>query len=256
MEVDLDYVHRLVDNPIESLNVELKSWINPAEPEGETKLVATAISLRNKNGGYLVIGLDDKTRQPLGDAPPDVRALFHDDVVQGLVSRFASESFEVAVSFVSRAGVDYPVIAVPTGVRSPVALKRKLAGWAAGTVLFRTLSANGVVSTAAAQPADWREIMEICLDNREADIARFVRRHLSDIDLSKLGFLVQAKPQPSELLTQEVEALCIRSRDFFLDRCSTSSLSQQYAPLGAFEVAMQTAPHWRIMWPITTCATG
>jgi hypothetical protein len=38
--------------------------------------------------------------------------------------------------------------------------------------------------------ADWDRLMRICFDNREADIGRFMRRHLGDI-LVQIGTAVQ-----------------------------------------------------------------
>jgi hypothetical protein len=45
----------------------------------------------------------------------------HLDKIQGIVSRYASELFEVAVAFGERDGQDYPVIVVPEGIGTPVA---------------------------------------------------------------------------------------------------------------------------------------
>jgi hypothetical protein len=78
---------------------------------------------------------------------------------------------------------------VPPGVRTPVAVKRELKDSAGkkligyGDLYFRTLSSNGTPSTALARPQDWADIFEICFENREADIGRFLRRHLGG-DLS------------------------------------------------------------------------
>jgi hypothetical protein len=41
------------------------------------------------------------------------------------------------------------------------------------------LHANGTVSTSEVRPGDWREIVEICLNNREADFGGFFRRQLA-----------------------------------------------------------------------------
>jgi hypothetical protein len=49
---------------VESLNVELKRWIDPTEPQGIAKIVKATFALHNCNGGFLVIGFDDKTLQP------------------------------------------------------------------------------------------------------------------------------------------------------------------------------------------------
>lgn len=56
-----------------------------------------------------------------------------------------------------------------------------------GAVFFRSLKANGVVSSVEVQPEDWPELMQICMDNREADIGRFVRRHLAGLDGAQIA---------------------------------------------------------------------
>lgn len=76
-----------------------------------------------------------------------------------------------------RDGREYPVIVVPPGVRTPVATKRDLLEGQKvlikeGAVYFRTLSSNGTPSTAEAKAADWRDIADICVENREADNRR------------------------------------------------------------------------------------
>jgi hypothetical protein len=42
--------------------------------------------------------------------------------------------------------------------------------------------------------ADWDKLMRICFDNREADVGRFMRRHLGEI-LTQLGVDVPAMMQ-------------------------------------------------------------
>src|SRR6185369_7216764 len=124
MEIDQNRILDLVKNPGESLSVELKQWIDPDEPEGAAKIVKTALALRNFGGGYMVIGfLNDNMQPDTVNVPENVQTKFHIDKIQGLVSRFASEPFEVAVEFPERDGQMYPVIVVPPGVTTPVAAK-------------------------------------------------------------------------------------------------------------------------------------
>jgi hypothetical protein len=186
MDIDQHRIDELLAHPSESLNVEIKRWIDPAAPEGIAKIVKAVQAIRNRNGGFLILGFDDKTLQPdRTNAPVDPRATFHVDTVQGLVSRIASERFEVGVGFASRDGNDYPVIVIPEGVTAPVSAQRDLqdAGGVflirEGDVYFRTLGASGIPSTSRARPGDWRELVGICFDNREADFGRFLRRQLS-----------------------------------------------------------------------------
>jgi predicted HTH transcriptional regulator len=156
MEIDQSRIDDLVARPSESLNVEIKRWINPAEPEGQGKIIKAAFAIRNRNGGFLLIGFNDVTLLPdQTSAPSDVQTAFHLDVIQGLISRYASEPFEIAVGFATRDGQKYPVVVVPEGVRTPVAVQRDLpdprnsnrALIRKGELYFRTLASNGTPST-------------------------------------------------------------------------------------------------------------
>ncbi|MFZ1924454.1 MAG: hypothetical protein WAU57_22795 [Xanthobacteraceae bacterium] len=208
--IEQSVIDSLVARPAEALSVEIKRWIDPDSPTGTEKIVKAALALRNRNGGYLVIGFDDSTLAPdSGHEPPDIQGSFHVDKIQGHISRYSSELFEIAVAFSVREGIEYPVMVVPPGVRVPVVAKRDLVEGTKtlvrhGAVYFRTLAANGTPSTAEARPEDWREIVEICFDNREADVGRFIRRHLSGGDTGPLvkvlqdaGLLGQPKPPPT-----------------------------------------------------------
>lgn len=185
-EINREQIEQLVKRPSESLVVEIKTWISPTDATGQAKIVKGAIALRNRGGGYLVIGLDDKTlQQDRESAPADVREDFHVDVIQALVTKYASETFEIAVEFVEHEGMLHPVIVVPPGVKTPVCAKMQLTG-DGGKVLVerdavyvRTLKSNNTPSTAKAQWKDWSDVVETCFDNREADVGRFLRRHLS-----------------------------------------------------------------------------
>jgi hypothetical protein len=65
-------------------------------------------------GGFVVFGFDDATFQPHPDnRPADVRAAFHMDIVQGIVSKYAQELFEVGIGFGVRDELEHAVIVVP-----------------------------------------------------------------------------------------------------------------------------------------------
>lgn len=201
---DPDQIDDLVARPVEGLNIEVKRWISPAQPQGIAKIIKGAFAIYNRNGGYFLVGFDDVTGQPdAANAPADVRVEFHVDMIQTLISRYASKPFEIRVEFRERDGGYHPIIVIPSGVTTVVAVKRDLQDGnlhllREGDIYFRTLAANGVVSSARARPEDWTDILSVCFDNREADIARFIRRHLAG-DLGGLrGFLrdERAAPQP------------------------------------------------------------
>lgn len=212
METNHSFLQDLVDRPRESLSIELKRWIDPSQPEGIAKIVRALLALRNHGGGYLVIGFDDKLLQPDTEhAPIDVEAAFHVDTIQALVSKYASEPFEVAVHFVMREGQKYPILEAPVGIKVPVAaradlnlLQKKFI--AVDDVYVRTLSSNNTPSTSRAGWKDWSHLIEVCLDNREADIGRFLRRHLGALSPDILDSLatsvrsgLQAKPSQAQV---------------------------------------------------------
>jgi hypothetical protein len=123
VEIDQAYVDNLVMRPSETREVEIKAWIDLGTPDGKAKVLTAALALRNFNGGYLVIGFDNNTLQPLLGGPEYVAVSYHNDELQALVSKHASETFDVVVCFGQRDGRSYPVICIDSGVRTPVAVK-------------------------------------------------------------------------------------------------------------------------------------
>ncbi|TPP11654.1 AlbA family DNA-binding domain-containing protein [Rhizobium glycinendophyticum] len=203
VNISQEVADRLVNAPSEGLNVEIKRWIDPTQPAGIAKIAIACMALRNRDGGYLVIGLDDETLEPVDQGKPhDVRTAFHLDLVQQIVSKYASVPFEVAVGFGTRDNQEFPVIAVGSGVRSPVAASKELSHEGKTlirqhAVYFRTLNASGVPSSSPARYSDWADIVDICFENREADIGRFLRRHIGVDGTASFTALLTEKSSPA-----------------------------------------------------------
>ncbi|WP_156948709.1 helix-turn-helix domain-containing protein [Bradyrhizobium sp. WSM1417] len=255
MQFEQSVIDSLVASPAEALNVEIKTWIDPAQPAGIEKIVKATFALRNRNGGYMLIGFDDKTLAPdTANRPANVRAIFNLDDIQAIISRYSQEPFEIAVAFGSRDGKEHPVIVVPPGVKTPVAATRDLQDGGrtrirVGAVYFRTLASNGVPSSSEARPADWRDILEICFDNREADIGRFLRRHLAGRDLpGLLASLAQygtSLPPPVPTLSERSTTLLDEGEKLFSSAIGARQLSaeeQQLVDFGSWSVALVIEP--------------
>jgi hypothetical protein len=251
MDISSDEISGFMGRPSEGLNREIKRWIDPTKSEGITKIVRACFALRNRNGGFLLVGFDNNTLQPDANPPPGpVLELFHVDRVQEIISKYASEPFEVAVGFGERGTTKYPIIKVDEGVRSPVAVKKDLKNDGGGYLLregevyFRTLNSNGVASSARAKWKDWPQIVEICFENREADIGRFFRRHLSG---KEIGALVGALTgDASRLNTAEEPKLPSKTTEF-LDFGATQFQSAVEArQISETESAALTRGMWKI----------
>ena len=169
------FFQRLVDNPAERLDVELKSWIKPHLKTAKAKIVRALFALRhNRDGGLLLVGIDDKTLRPTPVPYSDdrVREVYHPDVIQRLVSEYAYEPFEVYVHFQPRDGQLHPVICVDEGVTAPVLTKKCLKGddgkdlVRKDAIYVRSLRANGTVSSCLITPGDWPALIETFVRNR------------------------------------------------------------------------------------------
>lgn len=242
MEINSKRIQELIEQLGESLAVELKTWINPDQPDGIAKIVKTALALRNYGGGYMVIGLNDETLKPdIKEAPPDVRVIFHIDKIQGTISKYSSEPFEVIVEYPQYNAQEFPVIVIPSGVRTPVATKSGLSSADGKKILIksdcvyvRSLSANNTPSTTQATWKDWQKVVDVCFDNCEADIGRFMRCQLGSLTLDHLHLLTSVISQGSQaelstedrlkeyiLESEERFEVVIRERDIALPEFGT-----------------------------------
>lgn len=240
--IDPADLESLLRSPREVLDLELKEWIDPATDEGKAKIAKACIALRNNDGGALVIGItNDGDVAPNG--PADLRSRFHIDVIQRIVGTYASEQFAITVEIVNKDGTDVVAVLVPSGVRTPVACKADLPGdgrlLKCHAVYVRTLHSNNTVSSSPARHGDWPRLIQICFDNREADIGGFVRRHLSGVNLPGLISAIQGVQQPTEekSATERAEDLLDDGYARFLTRLKERH-SDEEITLGTREIAI------------------
>jgi len=246
MDISEARLDSLVSRLSEGLSVEIKTWIDPKAAESIAKISKAVIALYNRNGGYLIIGFDNKTLLPDQEgAPHDVKAAFHVDVIQGIVSKYSSISIEIQVGFVERQGGLHPVIAVPQGVTVPAAAKRDLLDQdrkpliREDTVYFRTLGSNGTPSTSAIKATDWRDLLEICFDNREADIGRFLRRQgIEGANIFSPGLKSPTLEERTRSILQEGA----RARDLSIEARNLDTSAQALLQRGSWEVALVFDP--------------
>jgi hypothetical protein len=236
--------------PTENLRLEFKSWINPSDTADKAKVVKALLALRNRNGGVLMIGIDNGSSVPLGPAPYDVRSVFHADLIQLLVTTHSSDAFEVDVQFQKIVGVEYPVITVPAGVRVPAVVKRGIEHGGKdilrkGDVLFRTTLANATVSSAPCQVEDWRDLMDVCFENREADIGAFLRRHLSGSGIDQILATLSSAAGRKQSPTDDARELLIHGHRRLVERLTEKGVPDgKHGRLswGGLEVAVVIDP--------------
>jgi hypothetical protein len=173
----------LVDYPRETLDIELKAWIDFGDKVAQAKLARHIAALANHGGGYLVFGFsDDQSAAP--ERPADLSA-YSRDAFGKIVTRYLTPALQCDLELVrSSAGLLYPVVRVPSHGPVPVGAKAdgphdtkgQPQGIRAGTYYVRK---PGPKSEAVLGIEDWQPLIRRCvLSNRDsllADIGRAVQ---------------------------------------------------------------------------------
>ncbi len=198
-----DEIEQLLRDPHEHMALEMKGWPNPSTPGGRADIVKSLFALRNQDGGHLLLGFNKTGTGPADYDPKfEIDSAYSEDALQDLVTKYASERFELRVHRQFRDGKPIVVVEVPGDLRVPVFTKQSCVD-EKGTehikshrCYVRTLEASGRVSTSE---ISWRELpalLERCFENRESDIGRFLRRHLGSSVADRI-FAAVAEPVKS-----------------------------------------------------------
>jgi len=219
-------------NPVESLRTEFKSWLDPSSEEHKEKIVKAIIALYNNNGGHLVIGLRDDGTPDGGKTEKEIRSTWQSEAVQEIVSKYVSPPIEVETRIVPFHSEFVVVIEVPAGLRVPATASRQLGRIQTHDLFVRTTTANHRYSSSKPTRHDWDQLIRNCMDNREADIGAFFRRHLGvNIELDNLR---SAFSLPKSIETRIVELL-----DDGNKRSQDTELIRRIAEVGYVEIAIE-----------------
>ena len=237
-----EQLESILENPRESLSIELKDWIDPTTADGKLKILKAAIAMRNNDGGIFIIGVKNDGKINTKDAPANIEQLFNIDDIQGLITKHSSESFEIDLYINEKHGKKVVAIAVPPGVKTPVATKRPLVENGRNiveqdTVFIRSLNSNNTPSTTKATHKDWARITGKCFENREADIGRFLRRHLANIPHIKKLFDLIGETEPDEKETKENQLNSFLDESFQRFKSVITERNIEPPEHGAMEVA-------------------
>jgi predicted HTH transcriptional regulator len=111
-------LERLILEPVETLEVEYKEWLDLRNNPHRAKLAKELIALANHGGGHVVIGFSDPemTSRPKPDDYDYVTA----DYINGIVAAYAEPPFHCELTQVR----DHLVISVPAGATVPIRSKK------------------------------------------------------------------------------------------------------------------------------------
>lgn len=115
----------LIENPRESLDVEIKDWLDLNEREHQADLVKAVLALANHGGGYIIIGFREingiyQPTQPC----EEIAKLFNQDRINNAVARYANPQIHIECYQVETQSRTHPVIIVPGGHLVPIMCKK------------------------------------------------------------------------------------------------------------------------------------
>lgn len=166
----MDDLTRLVLEPEETLEVELKTWLDLTTVAHRAKLAKELIALANHGGGWVVLGIDDTTLAAIERA---VNFSIDTDTVNGIVAKYANPVFHCSVREVE----GHPVIGVPGNHTVPI---RAIRGSPNGEIQQHAyyIRRAGPNSEVPQNGLEWDELLRRCIDNREAELEAMVTRVL------------------------------------------------------------------------------
>jgi schlafen family protein len=200
-------IQELVDRPRESLDIEIKAWLDLNDANQRADLAKAIIAIANHGGGFIVIGFSESdagnfTTDP--NRPPNLNGLSQ-DAVQDAVQKYLEPPVQCRVSHVSHADGhgQFPVIVIPGGHRTPI----KARGGSPDGKLIATrvyIRRPGPRSEEPQSSAEWDHLFERCIRARSTELLDTIRDVLA-------GVSPQAPPQPGlsahlQSFTEEAQA--------------------------------------------------
>tara|TARA_R110000868_G_scaffold137278_3_gene350796 strand:+ start:284 stop:1633 length:1350 start_codon:yes stop_codon:yes gene_type:complete len=190
----------LLANPRETLDVEIKEWLDiGTNKDHRAALAKEIIALANNGGGFVIIGFAesaDGTFQPASSRPLDLNA-WSQDKIQGIVARYIDPPIQCRTEHVSppHLEVKFPLIVVPGGHGVPLRAK-------SGSPDGRTLAPNrvyvrrpGPCSEEPQSGAEWDKLFDQIVRNRRSELLDAMRSIIEGVLPTERG----SHPTPGRL---------------------------------------------------------
>jgi hypothetical protein len=173
-------LQELLRVPREAPDVEIKDWLDLEDKEHRATLAKEIIALANHGGGFVVVGLTETKEGnflPGKARPGSLVAWSQDHIQSAVVSKYIEPSFQCRVLHLAHPDTQelHPVIVVPGGQRVPIRARsgspdnRKL-------MVGRTyIRRPGPTSEEPQTAAEWNDLLERCLRNRQAELIAGIR---------------------------------------------------------------------------------
>jgi hypothetical protein len=168
----------LLIDPRETLEVELKGWLDITNNNEQKATLAKAlIALANHGGGFALIGW---TRSETGSQPaphrPETLSAFNTDTVNAIIAAYAEPQFHCDVSIEAAPdGEQYPIIVVPGGHSVPIHSRRDGPNGQTVRRLTYYIRRPGPMSEGPQNAQEWSTLIRRCISNAKDDLLDQIR---------------------------------------------------------------------------------
>ena len=175
---DLSRLSDLLIDPRETLDVEIKDWLDLSHNEEHKATLAKALlALANHGGGYVVLGFREIDSVFTADHKPPILEGYSQDSVNGIVQKYAEPPFHCSAHHVKHPTSEsiHFVIGVPGGHRVPIRAKRD--GPNKNIVKSQSIYIRrpGPTSEEPRSGREWDELFKRCLDGRRDELLDQIR---------------------------------------------------------------------------------
>lgn len=182
LNADLD---ELLIEPRETLDVEVKEWLDLTDNGHRALLAKEIIALANHGGGYIVVGfeeLSDGTFRAATPRPANLDA-WAQDAVQSIVGKYIDPAIQCRVVHRALAGSaeSYPIIMIPGGHRVPIRAK---AGSPDGSKVVPHriyIRRPGPSSEEPKTAEEWDRLIERCVQGRQGELLDAMRSIMAGV---------------------------------------------------------------------------
>ena len=201
MDERIKLIQELLRQPAESLEVEIKNWLNLNEKEKKADLAKELIALANHGGGYIIFGFDETNGQFSQSQRPEDITSYNQDHINGIVERYADPTFHCEVLHVKHPDSEenFAVIEVPGGHTVPIHAKRNGPNGQHIRQLACYIRRAGGKSEMPQNSGEWQVLLQRCVRNNQEQLLDAIRGVVTG------GVSAQSSPSNHERLSEWIE---------------------------------------------------
>jgi hypothetical protein len=182
-------------SPTETLDFEVKDWLNLNDAEARGSVAKAMIALENHGGGFLLIGFtEEKGRLIPNPQRPNGLTQYGTDEINAIIKKCAEPSFHAHVTFQKHpeTGCEFPIIHVAGLSKVPV---RSCSATPNGTLKQNVyyIRRPGPSSEAPIDGAEWDALIHRCVLKQRNEVINLLRSFIPDVASGNLQALIDER---------------------------------------------------------------